>query len=56
MIMRRDDAVVAESTIMKAENEDRRRKAEQPSRPPREESILEDTDADDDLSDSDDNA
>lgn len=56
MVMRRDEAVVAESSIMKAENEDRRRKAEQPSRPPREESIQEDTDADDDLSDSDDNA
>jgi len=52
MVMRRDDAVTAESSIMKAENEDRRRKAEQPSRPPREESIQEDTDADDDLSDS----
>ena len=52
MVMRRDEAVTAESSIMKAENEDRRRKAEQPTRPPRE-SIQEDTDidADDDISD-----
>lgn len=35
MVIRRDDAITEESSIMKAENEDRRRKAEQPQRPVR---------------------
>ncbi len=35
IIMRRDEAVLSESSIMKAENEDRRRKSEQPARAPR---------------------
>jgi small subunit ribosomal protein S6 len=38
MVIRRDEAITEESTIMKAENEDRRRKAEQPQRPARDES------------------
>ena len=36
MVIRRDNAITEESSIMKAENEDRRRKAEQPARAPRE--------------------
>ena len=58
LVMRRDAPVTEESTIMKAENEDRRRKAEQPARAPREESAQEDEMAStDDISDdiSDDN-
>lgn len=58
LVMRRDEAVIEESTIMKAENEDRRRKAEQPARAPREESTQDETaSTDDDISDdiSDDN-
>ncbi len=51
MVMRRDEAVVEESLIMKAENEDRRRKAEQPARAPRAESSQDDA-ADEDSSDS----
>jgi small subunit ribosomal protein S6 len=52
MIMRRDEAVLEESTIMKAENEDRRRKAEQPARAPRVESAQDDV-ADEDSNDDD---
>lgn len=52
LVMRRDDAVTTESSIMKAENEDRRRKAEQPARAPREEAVMDDDlSADDDISD-----
>ncbi len=47
MVMRRDEAVTAESSIMKAENEDRRRKAEQPARAPRAEESSQDDAADD---------
>ena len=47
MVMRRDDAVTDESLIMKAENEDRRRKAEQPARAPRAEESSQDDAADD---------
>jgi len=47
MVMRRDDAVTDESSIMKAENEDRRRKAEQPARAPRTEESSQDDAADD---------
>ena len=47
MVMRRDDAVTDESLIMKAENEDRRRKAEQPARAPRAEEASQDDAADD---------
>jgi small subunit ribosomal protein S6 len=53
MVMRRDDAVTEESSIMKAENEDRRRKAEQPARAPRAESTQDDIA---DLDDSNDDA
>ena len=42
MVIRRDEAITAESSIMKAENEDRRRKAEQPQRPPRDNAALDD--------------
>lgn len=42
MVMRRDEPVTEESFIMKAENEDRRRKAEQPARAPRAEATLDD--------------
>ena len=52
LVMRRKDAVTEESIIMKAENEDRRRKAEQPARAPREEAAPEeDLSADDDIGD-----
>ncbi|HNI37378.1 MAG TPA: 30S ribosomal protein S6, partial [Pseudomonadales bacterium] len=47
MVMRRDEAVTDESLIMKAENEDRRRKAEQPARAPRAEESSQDDAADD---------
>ncbi|MEZ5538898.1 MAG: 30S ribosomal protein S6 [Pseudomonadales bacterium] len=47
MVMRRDEAVLDESLIMKAENEDRRRKAEQPARAPRAEAAQDDDAADD---------
>jgi small subunit ribosomal protein S6 len=47
MVMRRDEAVTDESLIMKAENEDRRRKAEQPARAPRAEEASQDDAADD---------
>ena len=47
MVMRRDEAVTDESLIMKAENEDRRRKAEQPARAPRAEEASQDNAADD---------
>lgn len=47
MVMRRDDAITDESLIMKAENEDRRRKAEQPARAPRTEESSQDDAADD---------
>ena len=50
MVMRRDEAVTDESLIMKAENEDRRRKAEQPARAPRAEEASQ-ADAADDSSD-----
>ncbi|HQQ63658.1 MAG TPA: 30S ribosomal protein S6 [Pseudomonadales bacterium] len=53
MVMRRDEAVTEESSIMKAENEDRRRKAEQPARAPRAESTQDDVA---DLDDSNDDA
>lgn len=45
LVIRRDNAITEESSIMKAENEDRRRKAEQPARAPRE-SAQEAADAD----------
>ncbi len=47
MVMRRDEAVTDESLIMKAENEDRPRKAEQPARAPRAEESSQDDAADD---------
>lgn len=42
MVIRRDEAITAESSIMKAENEDRRRKAEQPQRPSRDNASMDD--------------
>lgn len=47
MVMRRDAAVTDESSIMKAENEDRRRKADQLARAPRQEAVLDEDAADD---------
>ena len=49
MVIRRDAAITEESTIMKAENEDRRRKADQAARAPRE--TAQDDAAEDDSSD-----
>jgi small subunit ribosomal protein S6 len=47
MVIRRDAAVTDESSIMKAENEDRRRKADQLARAPRQEAVLDEDAADD---------